>query len=636
MAALIDAFIGLDDRAAHREVTAALSQSDSAEVIGRLILPAARGLSESHRRGSLDAAGLAAATSLARRAVALAGSAGGAVPTRPHSVVVAAPTATGDLEADGVYETLMASGYRAQLLISPPEVDGLARHLSLHAPLAVVVAAEEARILPAIAGLAAAAGQVGLPVLATGRAFGVDGARSARIGATSWAPDPVGVLAVLDRWASVGGALPLNVSEPVDAALVRAAWPAVIMAAAGNGGPDEAWADATVRSIGELLVATLWAADTAVLLDWLDLQLTGPDRTHVRDVHVVGLLDAVASALPPTMRGPSEVLSEARDHLRERILRPSDGGIGDALPALQTALTDAASTSLPVPDLPSQAPSPPLGGPSPATSSPPAGVTHANGSPAVAGAVPRTLMSVPAAGDGGAAAAGQVFADLLLLAALSAQTTAAVLAVAQPGGRWSPLAHGLEQRDGLGDPLLWSAIASRQEPVEIGDLTQHPDLARSRFSASPLSLRWAYGMALRDQGGAVIGVVCLFDRGVRNVSRREQRTLAATARQLTAQLVQLRRPAPLASAAPVMGNPAWQALRPVDGRSTPSRRAAVLPDGQQLLRSHEVAVLFDVTERTVINWAAAGKLPSLRTIGGHLRFRSDDVYGLLSARQTGS
>ncbi|MDQ6615613.1 MAG: helix-turn-helix domain-containing protein, partial [Actinomycetota bacterium] len=40
-----------------------------------------------------------------------------------------------------------------------------------------------------------------------------------------------------------------------------------------------------------------------------------------------------------------------------------------------------------------------------------------------------------------------------------------------------------------------------------------------------------------------------------------------------------------------------------------------------MLRSHEVAVLFDVTDRTVINWAAAKKLPSIRTAGGHLRFR---------------
>jgi excisionase family DNA binding protein len=46
-----------------------------------------------------------------------------------------------------------------------------------------------------------------------------------------------------------------------------------------------------------------------------------------------------------------------------------------------------------------------------------------------------------------------------------------------------------------------------------------------------------------------------------------------------------------------------------------------------------VATIFDVTERTVINWAAAGKLPSLRTIGGHLRFRRDDVMRLLSGAE---
>ena len=50
-----------------------------------------------------------------------------------------------------------------------------------------------------------------------------------------------------------------------------------------------------------------------------------------------------------------------------------------------------------------------------------------------------------------------------------------------------------------------------------------------------------------------------------------------------------------------------------------------------MLRSHEVAALFDVTERTVINWAASGKLACLRTVGGHLRFRSEDVMSLLEA-----
>jgi excisionase family DNA binding protein len=51
-----------------------------------------------------------------------------------------------------------------------------------------------------------------------------------------------------------------------------------------------------------------------------------------------------------------------------------------------------------------------------------------------------------------------------------------------------------------------------------------------------------------------------------------------------------------------------------------------------LMRSSEVAVLFDVTERTVINWAASGKLAALRTAGRHLRFRSRDVMMLLDSR----
>jgi excisionase family DNA binding protein len=55
-------------------------------------------------------------------------------------------------------------------------------------------------------------------------------------------------------------------------------------------------------------------------------------------------------------------------------------------------------------------------------------------------------------------------------------------------------------------------------------------------------------------------------------------------------------------------------------------------NGKQLLRSHEVARLSNVTERTVINWASSGKLPAFRTLGGHLRFRGEDVANLLDGR----
>ncbi|WP_262320883.1 helix-turn-helix domain-containing protein [Acidiferrimicrobium sp. IK] len=590
------------------------SAEGPAEVIGATLLPAARLLQRRYRAGELDAAALSAGIALARRALIRAGEPAVAPPAgvtrRP--VVVAAPSATTSLDADGAYESLLATGHPAQLIAPVDDVESLARHLRSLAPLALVLACDDARSLPAIAALAATAGAVGVPVLACGPAYGADGHRAARIGATAWAPDPAGMLTMLARWHQAGGALAMNVEEPQDAALVRAAWPAVTMAAAGTGGPDEAWAQTTVRAVGDLLAASLWAGDVTVLLDWLDDELSGPDRTQVRDVHVVGLLDAVSSALPSTMSTAATMIGEARDHLRQHILRPGR----PTRPAPRAALPETAAPS-PVDSRPADAGARPSLAPLPAPVPPAAPSMLSNGHSAA-----------------GQAAAGQAFADLLLLGALAAQSTGAVLAVVQPGGKWSALAHGLDQRDGLNDPLLWTTIASRREAVEIPDMGTHPELSRGPLAQRPMSLRWAYGIALRDQDGAVIAVFSLVDRWLRQVTRREQRALTAAARQLTVQLLQVRRPAP--AAAPPAAPTGWSGVRPLERPAGGGRRNLSLPDGQQLLRSHEVAVLFDVTERTVINWAAAGKLPSLRTIGGHLRFRSEDVYSLLSSRQGGA
>lgn len=54
-----------------------------------------------------------------------------------------------------------------------------------------------------------------------------------------------------------------------------------------------------------------------------------------------------------------------------------------------------------------------------------------------------------------------------------------------------------------------------------------------------------------------------------------------------------------------------------------------LPD---LLKPGEVAVLMRVDPKSVTRWAAAGKLRSTRTLGGHHRFRREDVLEVL-ARQ---
>ncbi len=51
----------------------------------------------------------------------------------------------------------------------------------------------------------------------------------------------------------------------------------------------------------------------------------------------------------------------------------------------------------------------------------------------------------------------------------------------------------------------------------------------------------------------------------------------------------------------------------------------------RLLRTREVALLFEVSERAVTDWATKGRIPSIRTPGGHRRYPADAVAVLLRA-----
>jgi len=56
-----------------------------------------------------------------------------------------------------------------------------------------------------------------------------------------------------------------------------------------------------------------------------------------------------------------------------------------------------------------------------------------------------------------------------------------------------------------------------------------------------------------------------------------------------------------------------------------------LSDQQEvLLTPSEVAALFRVDPKTVTRWAKAGKLTSIRTLGGHRRYKESEVKALLS------
>ena len=52
-------------------------------------------------------------------------------------------------------------------------------------------------------------------------------------------------------------------------------------------------------------------------------------------------------------------------------------------------------------------------------------------------------------------------------------------------------------------------------------------------------------------------------------------------------------------------------------------------DHEVLLTPAEVASLFRVDPKTVTRWAKSGKLTSIRTLGGHRRYKESEVRQLL-------
>lgn len=209
---------------------------------------------------------------------------------------------------------------------------------------------------------------------------------------------------------------------------------------------------------------------------------------------------------------------------------------------------------------------------------------------------------------------GQVFLDLLLVGAAAAHCPLALLTVAR-GDSWSTLTFGASHQ-ALEDPELFAIIATQREPVEITDPTTNPALSQSRLARSSLGVRWLLAMPLAGPSGDVTAIFAVLDTQPLELSRRERHAIVATGRLISAAL----------SAHRVGDNLPEVPVAPV-GTATKELPA---PDGSSFLRSHEVAALFDVTERTVINWASSGKLACLRTAGGRLRFRTEDVMALLA------
>jgi excisionase family DNA binding protein len=64
---------------------------------------------------------------------------------------------------------------------------------------------------------------------------------------------------------------------------------------------------------------------------------------------------------------------------------------------------------------------------------------------------------------------------------------------------------------------------------------------------------------------------------------------------------------------------------------------AETPETPELLTPAEVAALFRVNPKTVTRWARAGRISYIKTLGGHRRFRADEIRKLVAeAGQSGA
>jgi excisionase family DNA binding protein len=52
---------------------------------------------------------------------------------------------------------------------------------------------------------------------------------------------------------------------------------------------------------------------------------------------------------------------------------------------------------------------------------------------------------------------------------------------------------------------------------------------------------------------------------------------------------------------------------------------------QELLTPGQVAEMFKVNPKTVTRWARAGKITAIRTLGGHRRYKAEEIRALLNS-----
>jgi hypothetical protein len=320
LGSLVAGLIDLDPDVVRRVTTERLLDG-APSVITELLVPAGAELRRRRREGEIDQVTLAGATGLLRRAVLVAGSDQHPhlYPVEAHAValdlprvVVTCPAGVDHLlAAEALGEVLRGIGWPIDVVADPG--DRLGNHLTDRSALALIVSCTDETGLAEVARAIDAAHAVGVPVVVTGAALGTDGLRALRLGADVWIGAVEGVAVVLDSWRDHHVPVAGPRGLPAEFAAFEMAEAAVVATALA--GVDVA-GDLRVRHLVERVVAHLGAAvlvdDTRILLDHLALQLDQADTGGLQDLSVVGLVDAVAAAVPPELERSRRFISEAR------------------------------------------------------------------------------------------------------------------------------------------------------------------------------------------------------------------------------------------------------------------------------------------------------------------------------------
>jgi len=209
---------------------------------------------------------------------------------------------------------LQSRGWPVRFVGASPPLADLSSDVNLVDPLAVLVSATMASLLPGVARTTAAVHGCGVPVLAGGSAFGSQGQRAPATGADAWAPDVASADHQLETWRRDGppALYPSDHTPPGAAAyeqLCQRHHVAVETALADSGrrlgDPDPEQRSASQaepatydkRPVGHI------RADLSNILDFLEAAVLVDDLTVLTD-----MLASLAYAL--AHRGvPTEVLS---------------------------------------------------------------------------------------------------------------------------------------------------------------------------------------------------------------------------------------------------------------------------------------------------------------------------------------